>query len=440
MKAVLQGADGKKDFAWLTKQVYAHADLFPQGAMGAFSRSRLPEVVLRQIWRAANVEVDPPASAPARASVGAKPKSRATLQAHNSAPVGDPKAGKVFWEQTQVYCRRCHGGEAQGGYGPDLAGRTISFAQFKRQVRQPWGVMPRWAEQQVSDQTLADVHAYLMTLPRVETPGTLPPGAPPDPLHLSYRTGSRVTVPLNAPLGQRYFADFGCAECHGPELATARRATGATGETDFQWLSRRVYAHLEVSPDGRMGTFYMTQVPEPLLREIWRFMNQLGLRANVRALLSAGVSSGENVSYTVTVENLGTEKGIKPEDVTVELVLASGTTVVTATGDGYQGVHRDPKSGADIASWNVPIIRPKEKQTYTLAVSGSKAATGIVTIEGVQGVSDAPVAGHDSLVRWSKPALRTAFPDLAVRDARIPDVGDHVGIIKARPRQQIQTQ
>src|SRR6266446_1245706 len=98
MKAVLQGADGQKDFAWLTKQVYAHAELFPQGAMGAFSRSRLPEVVLREIWRAGNAEVDRSANAPARANVGAKPKSRAT-QAKNSTPVGDAKAGKVFWEQ-----------------------------------------------------------------------------------------------------------------------------------------------------------------------------------------------------------------------------------------------------------------------------------------------------------------------------------------------------
>jgi uncharacterized repeat protein (TIGR01451 family) len=295
--------------------------------------------------------------------------------------------------------------------------------------------MPRWEERQVSDQTLADVHAYLVTLPRVDTPGTLPPGAPPDPLFLSYRTGSRVTVPPNAPLGQRYFADFGCAECHGPELVTARRATGGTGETDFRWLSRRVYEHLEVSPDGNMGNFYKTQVPEPLLREIWRFMNQLGLRANVRALLAAGVPSGENVSYTLTVENVGTEKGIKPEDVTVELVLAAGTTVVAATGDGYQGVHRDLKSGADIAAWHVPMVAPKEIQTYTLVVSGPKAANAIITIDGVPGVSDAPVAGHDSRVKWSKPLLRTRFPDLAVRDARIPDVGDHVGILKVRPQQ-----
>ena len=37
---------------------------------------------------------------------------------------------------------------------PDLAGRGLSYAQFKRAVQQPWGIMPAFP--QFPDQELAD--------------------------------------------------------------------------------------------------------------------------------------------------------------------------------------------------------------------------------------------------------------------------------------------
>lgn len=39
----------------------------------------------------------------------------------------------------------------EGGYGPDLAGTGLSFTQFKKEVREPWGVMPMFNEKQKSD-------------------------------------------------------------------------------------------------------------------------------------------------------------------------------------------------------------------------------------------------------------------------------------------------
>ena len=40
----------------------------------------------------------------------------------------------------------------RAAYGPDLAGLGLTFEQFTRQIRQPWGAMPRWSERQLPDQ------------------------------------------------------------------------------------------------------------------------------------------------------------------------------------------------------------------------------------------------------------------------------------------------
>lgn len=63
-------------------------------------------------------------------------------------------------------CRDCHGIKGEGGFGPDLAGRQLSLDQFKHAVRKRWGVMPMFVEQQLSDQNIANFHAYFTSLPK----------------------------------------------------------------------------------------------------------------------------------------------------------------------------------------------------------------------------------------------------------------------------------
>src|SRR5215831_6270102 len=84
-------------------------------------------------------------------------------------PTGDVAAGKTAWEERR--CRRCHGEMGEGGFAPDLAGRAISFAQFKQALRKPWGIMPMFNETYTNDQTIADLQTFLMTLPKVDAPG-----------------------------------------------------------------------------------------------------------------------------------------------------------------------------------------------------------------------------------------------------------------------------
>ena len=77
---------------------------------------------------------------------------------------GNADAGRMAWAGNQLQCRNCHGAQGQGGYAPDLAGRQLSPEQFKRAVRQPWGVMPAFVDKQISDETIADL-AHVLRRP-----------------------------------------------------------------------------------------------------------------------------------------------------------------------------------------------------------------------------------------------------------------------------------
>ena len=62
---------------------------------------------------------------------------------------GAAQPGKVMWEAFENDCKLCHGVHGEGGLGPDLAGHSLTQAQFLRAVRKPWGVMPAF----VADKT-----------------------------------------------------------------------------------------------------------------------------------------------------------------------------------------------------------------------------------------------------------------------------------------------
>jgi cytochrome c553 len=99
---------------------------------------------------------------------------------------GDAAAGKAYWDRVApraTDCKDCHNLNGEGGFGPDLAGRGLNAAQVLRAVRQPWGIMPAFDENQVSTKDAADIAAYFATLPKVAEPDgwyvEVPPGAPP---------------------------------------------------------------------------------------------------------------------------------------------------------------------------------------------------------------------------------------------------------------------
>ena len=85
--------------------------------------------------------------------------------AQTAAPTGDAKNGKKLFAADGCY--QCHGYEAQGAAptGPRLGPRPLAFAQFSKYVRNPTGQMPPYTIKSVPDKDLADIYAFLQSLP-----------------------------------------------------------------------------------------------------------------------------------------------------------------------------------------------------------------------------------------------------------------------------------
>src|SRR5438552_9244579 len=81
----------------------------------------------------------------------------------DTAPAGNVENGKKLF--TQYGCYQCHGYAAQGGVGPRLAPRLLAFAAFSKYLRQPAGEMPPYTAKVLSNSQLADVYAFLRSLP-----------------------------------------------------------------------------------------------------------------------------------------------------------------------------------------------------------------------------------------------------------------------------------
>lgn len=63
-------------------------------------------------------------------------------------------------------CYECHGRAAQGGVGPRLGPDPLPLSFIEKYVRHPTASMPPYTEKTVSDEELADIYAYLKSLPQ----------------------------------------------------------------------------------------------------------------------------------------------------------------------------------------------------------------------------------------------------------------------------------
>jgi ubiquinol-cytochrome c reductase cytochrome c subunit len=111
-------------------------------------------------------------------NAGVKPDAGATPAPNaQAAPAGSVENGKKIF--SSYGCFECHGYAAQGGQaGARLAPRPIAFAAFVRYVRRPTGQMPPYTAKVVSDQELADIHAFLRSIPQPPAANTIPILAP----------------------------------------------------------------------------------------------------------------------------------------------------------------------------------------------------------------------------------------------------------------------
>jgi ubiquinol-cytochrome c reductase cytochrome c subunit len=74
-----------------------------------------------------------------------------------------------------VGCWGCHGMVGQGGVtGPKLAPDPMPIETFTAYVRTTNRAMPPYREPVLSNSDLADIHAYLTSLPKAPDPKTIP--------------------------------------------------------------------------------------------------------------------------------------------------------------------------------------------------------------------------------------------------------------------------
>jgi mono/diheme cytochrome c family protein len=93
------------------------------------------------------------------------------LEAQTAAPApktdlasaGNAEHGKKLFVADGCY--QCHGYAAQGGVGPKLGPGPLPYSFVLHYVRHPAGTMPPYTEKVVTDQDLADIYAFLKSLP-----------------------------------------------------------------------------------------------------------------------------------------------------------------------------------------------------------------------------------------------------------------------------------
>ena len=174
--------------------------------------------------------------------------------------VGGESAAKSLWEGNQLFCKNCHGRAGEGAFGPDLAGRGLSPSEFRRAVRKPWGVMPAFTEEQLSDAEIEALTSWFAGMPKVSEPAPW-----------------RVPVVAEQPVGQQVYTASGCAQCHGATFDQPRAALGRHN-ADFAAFKELVYSHTTAMPKFeeprpgqrlRMGNFNSLRLSEPALKQIF---------------------------------------------------------------------------------------------------------------------------------------------------------------------------
>ena len=303
---------------------------------------------------------------------------------------GDAAAGKAYWDREApraTDCKNCHGVNGEGAFGPDLAGRGLSTAQIERAVHQPWGVMPAFDLSQLSAKDAADLAAYFASLPKPAQPGRW-----------------RVEVPPGAPPGQATMISMGCGQCHGAAFQGPRGNSIGAYNMDFDGFANLVYNHTTAMPAYRavlgppqsnatnldMGNFQRSRLTVGQLRSIYFWArDEAGPRAPMNGQIAKGEQGANGVTYPVTITNNGVVgRGVTAEGLTINLTIPADTTVVAATGTGYQGTHTDDRTKATVATWKLPKAGPKEQEK--LSITLSKPVTAAANLRGD--------------IHWTKPA------------------------------------
>ena len=95
-----------------------------------------------------------------------------TPTSNNAVPPGNAANGKKIY--AAYGCYECHGYEGQGGAGSRLAPGPPPFAYVASYVRRPTRGMPPYTQKVMTDQEIADIYAFLLTIPKPPAVESIP--------------------------------------------------------------------------------------------------------------------------------------------------------------------------------------------------------------------------------------------------------------------------
>ena len=177
--------------------------------------------------------------------VGSRNLSRMVdVPAHAPVPQdGDPVEGQRLAVRNS--CAVCHGGNLGGATlleampmanlaAPNLTGGRLTDEQLERAIRhgvgstgRPLMIMPALAFQEMSDQDLADIIAYIQSIPRVETDligrrigpiGRVAAAVSPDEIVTALAIEHGAPHPTETPVDDGSYLTALCRFCHGQDL------------------------------------------------------------------------------------------------------------------------------------------------------------------------------------------------------------------------------
>ena len=89
-----------------------------------------------------------------------------------AADAASPEHGRLVF--MKMGCWQCHGTVGQGGAGPRIAPDPLPYETFSAFVRTTSRAMPPYREKILADTDLADIHAYLQSIPAPANAETIP--------------------------------------------------------------------------------------------------------------------------------------------------------------------------------------------------------------------------------------------------------------------------
>jgi mono/diheme cytochrome c family protein len=108
-----------------------------------------------------------------RAQVGVAVLAAALVFGQSAASASSAEKGQGLF--LKYGCWQCHGTLGQGGItGPRLAPDPLPFDALANFVRTSSGSMPPYRQAVLPDADLADIYAYLQSIPNPPDPKTLP--------------------------------------------------------------------------------------------------------------------------------------------------------------------------------------------------------------------------------------------------------------------------